>query len=105
MGKHTLPAAAVKLPPAPRLLVQLTEADFAAILAAHEERIAEIVAGRQPEPLLTNDGACQLLQITPPTLRKLRDEENLPYLTIGSVHRYDRTALIAWASARTEGSR
>jgi len=53
--------------------------------------------------LLTTEQAAELLQISPATLQKWRStgQENIPYLKIGRLPRYKRSAIEAYITRKS----
>lgn len=94
--------------PIPKLLVQMTEADLDDRLDVRDQRlidaIAEMIGARPPKILLDPGGVCQLLGVTSPTIRKMR-EEGMPHVRVGESYRYDSDAVLEWLRQRTEGQR
>jgi len=103
MGYPTPPSKSQTPQPA-RLLVTLTEADLRALLDEHTERIEEVIAARPPEHLLTPGEASQILQVSPPTVAKLR-REGMPAIKMGETWRYERTVILEWLRQRTEAEK
>lgn len=68
------------------------------------DELVEVVAARPAKQLLDGQELGQLLQVTAPTIRKLR-EEGLPHVTLGTVRRYDPDAVLAWLTARQQSKR
>jgi hypothetical protein len=65
------------------------------------DELVEVVAARPAKRLLDGQELGQLLQVTAPTIRKLR-EEGLPYVSLGAVRRYDPDVVLAWLTARQQ---
>ena len=77
-------------------LIDLTVSDLQQLIATEVERVA---GDRPPVKFLDTSGVCQMLGISPPTLRKLI-EEGLPCVRIGELKRFDPDAVRAWLNAR-----
>lgn len=52
------------------------------------------------EPLMTIDDVATYLNVTPRTVRRLRQEQRLPSITIGGSVRFKKASVIAWVEAR-----
>ena len=90
-----------KAEPAPELLVTKTVEWMDARFEQQLDAIAEMLSARQPEPTLTPAMACQVLQVSGPTLGKLR-AAGMPHLRLGDdLYRYERAAILEWLRARS----
>jgi excisionase family DNA binding protein len=64
------------------------------------DELAEIVAARPAKKLLDSNELCQMLGVTQPLIRRMRDE-GMPFVRVGEVFRYDGDAVLAWLAERT----
>lgn len=63
------------------------------------DELVEVLEARPVKKLLDGQELGVLLQVTSPTIRKLRGE-GLPFVTLGAVRRYDQVAVLAWLTSR-----
>jgi excisionase family DNA binding protein len=100
-ARPTRPAAVSR--PAPRLVVQLSEADLRQLVADVVQAAVDEVARPLPPALLDTEQLCHELGVSAPTVRRMRDE-GMPVVRIGDVYRYELAAVLAWLRSRGRDS-
>jgi len=96
----------VKTPPPPSAadpLSALIDAAAARAVDAALERISALQTAPRAEVLCEED-VCALLQVSRPTLHRLRGD-GLPFALLGCVRRYVRADVIAWVRAQLPTAR
>ena len=56
-----------------------------------------------PEPLLTLAQACRLLCLSSSTLYRLAERRQVPFIKLGCLLRFERSALEAWLASQRKG--
>jgi len=69
------------------------------LFEAQRDFIAEVSGARPVQKLLDTSEISQFLQVTPQTVKKLRDE-GMPHIRVGEVFRFDLDDVRAWLKSR-----